>query len=63
MCDAWSRMRSSRAGKLMSQAVSDSEDGTGGKDNGSVVCLEGMEVTGIRICHNFQKCTCTDALD
>lgn len=63
MCDAWSRMRSSRAGKLMSQAVSASEDGTGGKDNGSVVCLDGMEATGICICHNFQKCTCIDASD
>lgn len=47
----------------MSQAVSASEDGTGGKDNGSVVCLDGMEATGICICHNFQKCMCTDASD
>lgn len=48
---------------LISQAVSASADGTGGKDNGSVVCLDGVEVTGICIHHDFQKCTCTDALD
>ena len=48
---------------VINQAVSASADGTSRKDNGSVVCLDGVGVTGICICHNFQKCTCTDAFD
>ena len=40
---------------VINQAVSASADGTSGKDNGSVVCLDGVGVTGMCILSQFSE--------